>query len=201
LHRKDIMHLIYGSPLLLILLFVIWDYCFRNKRVIQSIGVGIVTISIISFGSFNALDAAKANQKIVSRRGVLYGFKEDLALEFLIDKTIPGDYVFIHPYYPMYYFLADIRNPTRYSILLGNYNTDVQFNEVIEDLQSKHVKYVLLDTLISGAKAKTWFPQYKHTSKGSLRLEQYLEDHYKVIDMKNGFNILQHLENERTTEK
>jgi hypothetical protein len=191
LPRKDIIHLIYGSPLLSILLFVIWDYCFRNKRILKSIGIGIVTVSIIFFGSYNALVTVSANQKIVSRRGVLYGFKEDPALNFLIEKTIPGDYVFVYPYYPIYYFLANIRNPTRYNILIGNFHTDAQFNEVIEDLKRKHVKYVLWDILVSGANLKTWFPQYEHTAKGTLHLEQYLEDHYEVIDVKNGFEILQ----------
>jgi len=44
---------------------------------------------LILFGSYNALIAASANQKIVSRRGVLYGFKVDNALKYLIEKTNP----------------------------------------------------------------------------------------------------------------
>ena len=192
LHRKDITHLIYGSPLLLILLFVTCDYCFRNKRILRSTGIAIITVSIIFFGSYNALVAASANQKIISRRGVLYGFKEDRALKFLIDNTTPGDYAYVHPYYPMYYFLADVRNPTRYSTVY--YCSDAQAKEVIENLKSKRVKYVLSDKVISIANLQTWFPKYEHPTDGDLRLEQYLKDHYEVIGAENGFDILQRRE-------
>ena len=192
LHRKDIIHLIYGSPLLLILLFAIWDYCFRNKKRLQSIGIGLVAVCIILFSSFNVIVAASANHKIVSRRGVLYGFKEDLALKFLIEKTTPGDYAYVYPYYPMYYFLADIRNPTRYSVVY--HCSEAQSDEVIRDLERKLVKYVLLDKVLSIENFKTWFPQYEHPTRGDLRLEQYLKDQYEIIGMENGFNILQRRE-------
>jgi hypothetical protein len=194
LHRKDVVHLIYGSPLLLILFLVTWNSCFDTKRGLRNFGLGLITFCLILFGSFNMLIALSANQEIVSRRGTLYGFKEDPALKFLIEQTKAGDYVFIYPYYPMYYFLADVKNPTRYSILLYHINTEAQFNEVIENLQHKPVKYVLWDTLVDGPNLKTWFPQYEHPPKENLYLERFLEDHYAVIAVENGFRILRRRE-------
>jgi hypothetical protein len=189
MHRKDFLHLIYGAPLLLILLFMIWDCCFRNKPIFQSVGIGIVSVSIVLFACFNLLAPANANQKIESRRGVLYGFKEDSALKFLTENTAPGDYVFVHPYYPMYYFLADIKNPTRYSV--SYYCSDGQADEIIGDIKRKSVKYVLWDNVVSGANLKTWFPQYDRPSDGDLRLEQFIKDRYQVIGTGNGFDFLQ----------
>ncbi len=189
-HRRDIMHIIYGSPLLLVLLLVICYYYFDNKRFFKFFGVGLITSCLILFGSLNALVALSANQKIVTRRGILYGFKEDPALKFLIEHTKPGDYTFIYPYYPMYYFLADVRNPTRYSILLYHMNTEAQFDEAIKSLEQKQVKYILWDTLVSGSNMKTWFPQYQQPSEENLYLERYLKEHYQVIGLKNGFRIL-----------
>jgi phage shock protein PspC (stress-responsive transcriptional regulator) len=194
LHRKDMIHLIYGSPLLLILLFVTWSYCFSKKKFLQSIGINFIIMCIILFGSYNAFIATSANQKIVSRRGVLYGFKEDNALKYLIEKTNPGDYAFVYPYYPMYYFLADLKNPTRYTLLIGHFNTEIQFNEVIENLKKKHVKYILWDTLVSGENLKKWFPAYENTSKGNLHLEKYIEDSYETVYMENGIKILRRFE-------
>jgi hypothetical protein len=194
LHRPDIMHLIYGTPLLLVLLFVTSYYYLKNKIFLKSFGVGLIAGSLIFFGSFNALKALSANQEIVTRRGILYGFKEDAALKFLIVNTNPGDYVFIYPYYPMYYFLADVKNPTRYSILLYHINTATQFDEVIQNLKQKQVKYVLWDTLVAGSKIKTWFPQYEYPSDENLHLEQYLKESYQVIGMENGFRILRYKE-------
>jgi hypothetical protein len=189
-HRRDIMHLIYGSPLLLILFFVICYYYFENKRFFKFIGIGLITGCLILFGGFNALIATSANKKIVTQRGVLYGFKEDPALKFLIEHIKPGDYAFIYPYYPMYYFLADVKNPTDYSILLYHINKRAQFNEVIKNIEQKKVKYVLWDTMVAGSNLKTWFPQYKQPSKDNLHLERYLDDHYEAISIQNGFKIL-----------
>ena len=198
LHRQDIMHLIYGSPLLLVLLFVTCGYYLENQRLLKSLGVGLITGCLIVFGSFNALMALSADQKIVSRRGILYGFTQDPALKFLIEQTKPGDYVFIYPYYPMYYFLAEVKNPTRYSILLYHINTAAQFDEAIQNLKQKRVKYVLWDTLVAGSKIKTWFPQYEHPPKENLLLERFLEDHYEVIGVENGFRILRRREDKHT---
>jgi len=189
-HRRDIVHLIYGSPLLIVLLFVICSYYLNNQRLIKSLVVGLITCCLILFGSLNALTMLSANQKIVTRRGILYGFKEDTALKFLIEHTKPGEYAFIYPYYPMYYFIADVKNPTRYSILLYNINTEAQFNEVIKNLEQKQVKYVLWDTLVAGSNIKIWFPQYEHPPKENQQLEQYLKDHYQLIDILNGFKIM-----------
>ena len=189
IHRKDIMHLIYGSPLLLIILFVICSYLFANKSFYKLI-ITLITSCMILFGGYNAFIAANANQEIVTRRGILYGFKKDSALKFLIEHTKPGDYAFIYPYYPMYYFLADIKNPTRYSILLYHINTEAQFSEVIDNLEANKVKYVLWDTLVSGINIKIWFPQYEHPANENLHLEQYLEDNYDIIGIENGFRIL-----------
>ena len=188
LHRKDLFHLIYGAPVLLILLFVLWTYCFRSKYNLQFFGICFVLLTVILFGYFNIRSSASADHPIATRRGTLYAHQEDLALKFLMDNTVPGDYVFVYPYYPMYYFLADIRNPTRYSVTY--YCSIGQADEMIRDFQNKPVKYVLWDKVISGKKFKTWFPQYDQPSDGDLRLEQYILDHYQVIATGNGFDIL-----------
>lgn len=194
LHRKDIVHLIYGSPLLLILFLVIWNSCFDTQRGLRNFGLRLITVCLILFGSVNALMALSTRQEIVTRRGKMYGFKQDTALQFLIEHTKPGDYAFIYPYYPMYYFLADVRNPTRYSILLYHINTEAQFDEVIQNLKQKRVKYVLWDTLVAGAKLKTWFPQYEHPPEEKLLLEHYLKEDYREIGTENGFRILRRRE-------
>jgi 4-amino-4-deoxy-L-arabinose transferase-like glycosyltransferase len=190
-HRKDILHLIYGSPLLLILFFFFWNL--SPKRVFKDLVLGLIIFTLVLFGSLNLLIAMSANHKIASRRGVIYGQKEDPALNFLINHTNPGDYVFIYPYYPMYYFLADVKNPTRYSILLYHINTKAQFDEAIRALEQKQVKYVLWDTVVAGSNLKTWFPQYIQPPNDKLHLEHYLEDHYETIGILNGFKILHRL--------
>lgn len=193
MHRPDIMHLIYGSPLLLILFFMMCHSYLKDRRFFKSLALGLVICSLTFFSTFNALFALNAKQKISTRRGTLYGFKEDSALNFLIEQTKPGDYAFIYPYYPMYYFLADVKNPTRCTTLMYAFNTDIQFDEAIRDLDKKQVKYVLWDSLVAGSNLTTWFPRYEHPSETNLSLEQYLQEHYEAIDIRNGFRILRRL--------
>jgi hypothetical protein len=95
----------------------------------------------------------------------------------------------------MYYFLANVRNPTRHSILMYHINTETQFSEVISDLERKKVNYVLWDTVVEGARLSTWFPEYRHPATEELRLEYYLETHYRVVDVKGGFRILRRITN------
>jgi hypothetical protein len=94
----------------------------------------------------------------------------------------------------MYYFLADLRNPTRFSILLHNYNSDSQFDEVINDLRQRRVKYILWDTIVDGKNLTTWFPDYKQPGEEHLQLERFLQSHYEQKAIQNGFRILQRKE-------
>jgi len=195
LHRKDMLHLIYGSPLFLIVFFTLLKHCFSNKRVLYGLIIGILSLGFFSLAAFNAAMATSANHSQSTRRGNIHVFKEDGALDFLLKNTKPGEPVFIYPYYPMYYFLADVKNPTRYSILLYHINTEIQFNEVIQDLEKAKVKYVLWDTLVSGSNLSIWFPQYRQPDEDSLILEKYLHEHYEVLAVKNKFKIMQRREN------
>jgi hypothetical protein len=126
-----------------------------------------------------------------TRSGEIHRFERDEALEFLQQNVAAGESVFVYPYYPMYYFLASVRNPTRYSILMYHINTPQQFDEVIRDLEAAQVEYVLWDTLVAGANLTEWFPGYQDPPATEQRLERYLDSRYRLIGVKNQFRILQ----------
>ncbi len=193
LHRKDITHIIYGSPLLIIIFFLIIFNYLANNRYLKDILLGFISFCIILFGTYNGVIALHAKKKISTRKGEIYSFKKDNCLEFLNKNTRSGDLVFVYPYYPMYYFLANVKNPTRYSILMHNINTKAQFNEVINDLEVKKVKYVLWDTIVDGQGLTKWFPDYKHPSMKNLEIEQYLKNNYKILSIENGFRIMKRI--------
>ena len=99
---------------------------------------------------FNLLKSSSAKEKIISRRGIFYSYEEDEALTFLHKEVKEGDYVFIYPYYPMYYFLANVKIPTKYNNLIYNYHTKFQFQDAINALEKAKVKYILWDTVAEG---------------------------------------------------
>jgi len=190
MHRMDMVHAIYGAPLLLVVVIGIWNPGCGNTRLFRSSVLYFLAFCLLSFGTFNGLVASSATHKIETRRGTIVRFGDDTALQYLQAHTRPGEQVFVYPYYPMYYFLANIHNPTRYNNLIYGYHTGGQFHEAISDLERKKVKLVLWDTLVGGENLKTWFPRYEHPPEEDLVLENYLRTHYDVIGIKNGFRIM-----------
>jgi len=188
IHRLDITHLIYGAPLLVIL-------CLYHFQQLQNrfwrFGPSLLALSILLFAAFNALVAQAAQTRMITRRGAVYTFMDDAALDFLDRHTTSGEPVFVYPYYPMYYFLSDTTNPTRFSFLMYHLNTDAQFQEVISALERTKVRYVLWDTLVDGQNLKQWFPRYQQPPREKLVIEPYLKEHYDLIGIKNGFRVLQ----------
>jgi len=188
IHRGDMVHLLFGAPVLIIALFVVAERLFERHR-IKNVLITATTLGVVLLGCFK-LAECRISHKIETRRGTVLDVTQDDALEFLNSAVVQREWVFVYPYYPMYYYLADVRNPTRFSILLYQYNTPENFEEVTQDLESKHVKYVLWDTVVDGANLRTWFPGYIEPPRDHLRLERYLNLTYKVVSIKNGFRIL-----------
>jgi hypothetical protein len=188
IHRADIPHLIYGSPLLLILCLHLWR---QQQGKVVTYALRTLAVSVVVFTAFNALATHSAQTRTVTRRGTVYTFEKDAALDFLDSQTAAGEAVFVYPYYPMYYFLSATTNPTRFSILMYHINTDAQFREAIEALEQRKVRYVLWDTAVDGQNLKQWFPKYQHPSPDRLLMEPYLNKHYNLIGYKSGFRLLQ----------
>jgi 4-amino-4-deoxy-L-arabinose transferase-like glycosyltransferase len=189
-HRWDVFHLMYGSPL--ILAGIIGEALVSgHERGWRSRLVGGLTACTVALGIWQSAVGLAAQVPQETRRGTVRTYARDDALQFLLDKTKPGDFVFVYPYYPMYYFLADVRNPTRYGILLYGYNTIAQFQEALEDLDRKRPEYVLWDRLVDGDNWKRWYPAYVQPPERDLIIEPYLNRYYKTIATKSGFRIMQ----------
>ena len=190
-HRRDMMHLIYGSPVLALLVSLMLGkmqsqpILIARRALVGCLAVVAAVLALIATGSRTTVE---------TRRGVVHMFGRDEALNFLQAHVAADENVFVYPYYPMYYFLANLRNPTRYSILMYHINTGEQFNEVIDALQRERVRFVLWDTFVAGENLTRWFPGYQHPPADQQLLERYLTEHYRVIGIKNGFQILERLE-------
>ncbi len=186
MHRMDIAHLVFGSPLLLVLCLHLlatldsgwWQACKL------ALGSSLALLAI-----FNLLGPATATAKMVTRRGIVYAAASDGALEFLEQHTRPGERAFVYPYSPMYYFLSGTENATRYSILVYRINTDAQFREVVAALEKDQVRYVLWDA--EGSDLRRLFPSYDPPPAESLILEPYLTAHYRMVGVQNGVRLLE----------
>ncbi len=188
LHRLDMGHLRNGVMVMAILFFSICEAGGNNwlKRagLALSMCVGLAGVT-------NFLTSWENNHRIETRRGVVYAKQPQPLLDFLKAHTRDGEEVFIYPYQPIYYFVEDLRNPTRYSNLTYGFNSDAQFLEATQDLERKKVRYVVFDGLFSGQGMRRVFPAYREPDKSRLIMENYLAAHYRVAADLGRFRVLE----------
>jgi hypothetical protein len=183
LHRPDIFHLAYGSPVLAVALFGVIRNAGKLLRTVLAAG-------LLVFGGMTLAAHVSGVHGVETRRGAVETSVDADVLKFLCTDVRAGEEVFVYPYNPIYYYLADVRNPTRYSILLYGYNTDAQFAEVAGDLERKRVPWVVWNSDVYGDKMRTWFPAYRQPAVSDLRLERYLHEHYAEAAVMGGVRVL-----------
>jgi hypothetical protein len=191
IHRRDMAHLAAGCPLLVILcVHFLGEY--RGKAadlVMQLFAVSAGVLATINL--FMALVA----HSVPTRVGSVALFKPSPALTFLDSHVAPGTEIFVYPTFPMYYFLSDTRNPTRYSLLLYNYNTSSQFHDAIRALDQHKVRYVVWDTTFDTT-AAPYFSESANRPAEGLLMEPYLESHYRIMKDLNGVRIMERKAND-----
>jgi hypothetical protein len=188
IHRKDIEHLAFGAPLLLILCV---HAVAESKRHIASIAVQIIAITAVFLAGINYFVVlAAGTHPTATRVGKVAVFGSGSLLKFLDERVQAGEDIFIYPYGPTYYFLSATTNPTRYSFLQYNYNTPAQYQEVVNVLEEQQIRYVIWDTTFA-AKAAVSSPGSQPKSSSDLIIEPYLESRYKTIEDNNGVHVME----------
>jgi hypothetical protein len=189
-HRSDIWHLVFGSPLLIVLCI---HALTESRGKLANVAVQILAISAIGLAGFNCcVVLAMGAHPLATRVGnvVMAGAGPDQVLRFLNEHTSPGEEILSYPYCPTYYFLSSTTNPTRYSILMYNYNTPSQFQEVVDILDQRRVRYIIWEASFA-ANAADGFPGSQPRSPNDLIMEPYLESHYKLVEDDHGIRIME----------
>jgi hypothetical protein len=187
LHRMDIPRLVFGSPLLIILCI---HFLTQYKSAIASLSLQMLAISGVCLTSFNVICSTLAAHTISTRVGTVRMLKEAPVIAYLDQHVAPSDEIFAYPYCPRYYFLTSTNNPTPYSILVYNYNTPSQFQDVVRVLDQRKVKYVIWDSNFAKGTADA-FPGANRPPPGGLVVEPYLESHYKLAQVVGGIRIME----------
>jgi hypothetical protein len=185
IHRKDICHLVYGSPLLMILFVCLVG---RYAGQLGNMALQVLSISAICLAVFNLFTVVTAHA-VATRVGSVAMFNDDPVLTFLDHHVAPGTEIFAYPYCPMYYFLSATKNPTRHSILMYSYNTPYEFHQVVQTLDQHRVKYVVWDSNFA-KRAGAYFNIQPYISQTPI-LEPYLESHYRLVQDFNGMRIME----------
>jgi hypothetical protein len=188
MHRRNLGHVQYGGALLIVLFFAFCEWQPQpSLRLVAIAAMACLTVH----AAIDLAELAANRIPLKGRRGQLYAQAKDGTLDFLSTHIHPGENVFVYPYKPVYYFWADVRNPTRFSLLMYHSNTLSQFQEAAKDLDVKKLRYVLWNTLFWGDSFKAAFPAYRQPPRRQLIMEPYLETHYHQIGFENGIKILE----------
>ena len=187
-HRRDIHHLTYGSPLLTVLCFHMLTV--HSNRLAQ-MAIKMFAICAACLAAFICSIAA-ITPSVSTRVGPVAILGQDAlpVLRFLESHAQPGEDVLIYPYSPVYYFLSSTTNPTPYSFLLTNYNTPSQFQEVVQALELRKVRYVIWDTDQLAKLASSFRLNPQHDHQDQLIVENYLTSHYTTVQNEHGILAL-----------
>jgi hypothetical protein len=188
IHRKDIVHLVFGSTLLIILCI---HALTESRRKIANVALQILAISAVCLAGFNCCFALISGAHTTETRvGKVAVLGQEPVLKFLNAHASSGEEVLIYPYSPTYYFLSATTNPTRYSFLTYNYNTPAQFRDAVDVLDRRRVKWVVWDTTLLSRLADT-FPGSRPKSPNDFIMEPYLESHYKLVEDDHGIHMME----------
>jgi hypothetical protein len=187
LHRKDIVHLVFGSPLLMIVSVQLLSH---SGRMLSRLVLVVLTASSCTLAVCNLMVVLTAHtvSTRVGNVAMLEGAEEFAALNA---RLSPGEEIFAYPYCPSYYFLTQTDNPTRFSILQSGYNTPAEVREVLRILESHNVNHVLWDTSFRKRSLALVFPAALKLPDDLAPLETYLRDQYIPVYSQNGFQILE----------
>lgn len=187
LHRQDLSHFRNGCILLVLLFFAICDRI--GTRVLRVAAIA-VTFGTLLLGSTDLTGTLYLNHPVATRRGTLLAKKSDPVLAFLLSHTRPGDYAFVYPYSPVYYFLADLRNPTPLNVIVDQRDNRL-IEETISDLQNKKPRYALADTKLLGDRMRSVFPGFRPPPPKDRLIDRYIDGHYHQVAFEDGFRILE----------
>ena len=193
--RIDMTHLIWGSPLLIILFAHLLD---KSRSAVGRGAVFLINFSAISLAICSLLVVTLGARTVVTRRGNIAVIQPNAprVLGFLDKEVKPGEGIFVYPYSPFYYFLSGARNATRYSFLMYGFNTPDQFREVTHVLDDSKSRIVLWDTNFIEKSERQSFPGAPLPRPDQLIVEPYLMSHYRQVSNYDGVWLMERIPDE-----
>jgi 4-amino-4-deoxy-L-arabinose transferase-like glycosyltransferase len=157
--RSDIIHFMYLSPLLLLVLAWIMDgrdvhsALFRAARPVLNF---LLLASFVAFGLALFLRTMDAPYKIGTRRGALKAPQPDTVVAYIQAHVTPGERILVYPYLPLYYYLTGTFSPIRYEYLMPGMHTEAQVHDVLDQLASRPPCGVVFELNFYGKIANPW---------------------------------------------
>jgi hypothetical protein len=178
--RMDTLHLIWSTPILLVLGAVALERVPRPLAVISGIAVVALVWPTLSsrLAYVSEPRAALADVSApVDTAADIQG-----ALDAIQQRTRPDEPIFVYPTSPLVYALAIRPNPTRFDHLNPGAANAEQLQGVIDDLQRAHVRIVVVSDFWQNA----WGPP-----GANAVLEDWINTHYAEVGRHGAYRVLE----------
>ena len=146
--RPDIVHLMYLSPLLYLVLAWILGAPSSHLR---SLNTARPLLAVCLLATFTAFGLAlltrtlEAHHRIQTRRGIIQTAEPDAVIEYVQAHVPAGARILVYPYLPLYYFLTGTFSPTPYEYVQPGMHTPDQVREILHQLEAGPPKVVLFE--------------------------------------------------------
>jgi hypothetical protein len=157
--RADIIHFMYLLPLLALVLAWIMDGNDIPGQLFKAAHPFVTTCLALVFLVFSVpllMRAMITPHKVTTRRGVLTATAGDTVIDYVQARVQPGEAMLVYPYLPLYNYLTETSSPTRYEYFQPGMNTTQQGMEMVADLASQRVRWVLFEPSFSEKLPNSW---------------------------------------------
>jgi 4-amino-4-deoxy-L-arabinose transferase-like glycosyltransferase len=153
------------------------------RLVPRGTGIWIAAVPLLFSALFagNHLRGWLATDTVASPVGRLRVEKEQLAgMERLLARVGPGQTLYVHPYSPIYYFVTQAKNPTRFSFLAPGMMAGREEAEALSQLRARPPEW-LMYLRASREEFLRVFPSGTDLDHRFRALEGWLEKNYQPL--------------------
>lgn len=177
--RPDLTHLTIISPLAWVLItFLITEQVPAAGR--QAI-FGVVFVGGLLYAG-PSVGEIRSAEKVPTPVGVLRASPQDAGtLRNLLAEVRPGQSLYVHPYLPLFYFLTQTGNPTRYSYLAPGMMGAAEENSARKDLERSPPDWILYLQVRREDYLKV-FPSAAGASLHYPRIEDWIGANYAPLE-------------------
>lgn len=185
MHKPDFTRLVFGEPLILVLLFYLVQQVSllsRSVYVVTSLACIFLLVGLAQNAKMQLSFSSNNAPVYMTRRGSVKTYRDMRILDRLNELTSPGEKVLIYPYDTSLIYLSGISIPSRFPVLHYGYHTDQQFKQTISEMEKNKVKYAVWNRLLDDANhADFGFSSYKRVPEDKKIMEPYLKSNYDFI--------------------
>jgi 4-amino-4-deoxy-L-arabinose transferase-like glycosyltransferase len=185
--RADIIHFMYLMPLFALVLGWLMDGRDIPGRLfpqVRPLFVAYVLVAFLMFAAPLLLRALNARDRIQTRRGLVHVPARDTVVESVQAHVIAGEKILVYPYLPLYYYLTDTTNPTRYEYFQPGMHTPQQADEMLAQITSSRVPVVVFESSF-WEKISTSWPETPMSAIIRDPIADYIEREYRTCKILN----------------